>query len=114
VGSLRLVPLAQGLTDFEAKVLTAQLGAEGIIWQVRGVVDSVYPLGDIDVLVPADELDVARPLVQASRSGAAGDLSIDEDERGGAGPAFRGTWWFGAALIGLATTFLLMRMLALG
>jgi hypothetical protein len=31
VGSLHLVPLAQGLTDFEAKVLTAQLGAEGII-----------------------------------------------------------------------------------
>jgi len=111
VGSLQLVPLAQGLTDFEAKVLTAQLGAEGIIWQVRGVVDSVYPLGDIDVLVPIDELDAARPLLLGGSAGP-DDGSIDGDPLyGDAG--YRGTWWFGAALIGLASTFFFMRLLAL-
>ena len=52
--------MAQGLSDFEAKVITARLGADGILWELRGVVDSVYPLGGIDVLVPLDELAAAR------------------------------------------------------
>jgi hypothetical protein len=82
VGSLHLVPLAQGLTDFEAKVLTAQLGAEGIIWQVRGVVDSVYPLGDIDVLVPLDELEAARPLLVSPRPSDDRSRATDPAESG--------------------------------
>jgi hypothetical protein len=109
VGSLRLVPLARGLTDFEAKVLTAQLGAEGIIWQVRGVVDSVYPLGDIDVLVPLDELDAARPLLMGSPRPA--------EERVDASPGYdryRNRWWFGAVVMAMATTFFFMRLLAFG
>jgi hypothetical protein len=52
--------VAQGLSDFEAKVVTARLGADGILWELRGIVDGVYPLGGIDVLVPVDELAAAR------------------------------------------------------
>jgi hypothetical protein len=58
-----MVPLATGLSDFEAKMLTARLGAEGFLWQLRGVVDSVYPLGGIDVLVSDGELPEARELL---------------------------------------------------
>lgn len=57
---LHLVPVATGLSDFEAKLLAAQLGSEGILWQTRGIVDSIYPFGGIDVLVPAGQLDDAR------------------------------------------------------
>jgi hypothetical protein len=68
VSRLQLAPVAQDLTDFEAKVVTARLGADGIIWQLRGVMDGMYPLGGIDVLVPVDELEEAR----ASLRGEAG------------------------------------------
>src|SRR4051812_8757154 len=60
VSRLQLAPVAQDLTDFEAKVVTARLGADGILWELRGVVDSLYPLGRIDVLVPVDELEEAQ------------------------------------------------------
>ena len=110
MGSLHLVPLAQGLTDFEAKVLTAQLGAEGIIWQVRGVVDSVYPLGDIDVLVPLDELEAARPLL--TRAPGPTDDGGPVDAMGAVAAnapddRYRNRWWFGAVVMAMATTFFL-------
>ena len=73
-----MVPLATGLSDFEAKVLTARLGADGIIWQVRGVLDSVYPIGATDVLVPDAELDAAR-LVAEVDALLAGDLAARSD-----------------------------------
>ena len=114
MGSLQLVPLAQGLTDFEAKVLTAQLGAEGIIWQVRGVVDSVYPLGDIDVLVPLAELDAARPLVMGSPRPGDDGARGDPLEARRADHRYRNRWWFGAVVMATATTFFFMRLLAFG
>ncbi|MFN0088763.1 MAG: hypothetical protein ACKVWR_00615 [Acidimicrobiales bacterium] len=48
---------------FEAKVLAARLGAEGIVWQLRGNVDSVYPLGGVDVLVAAGDADRAQEML---------------------------------------------------
>ena len=50
-------------SPMEARVLTARLGAEGIIWEVRGSVDGPLALGPIDVLVDADEFDAARELL---------------------------------------------------
>lgn len=58
-----MVPVARDLSDFEAKVLTARLGADGIIWQLRGIVDGMYPLGGIDVLVPTNEYEEARAVL---------------------------------------------------
>jgi hypothetical protein len=59
-----MVPLACTRSPFEARVLTARLGADGIVWELRGgSPDSVYPLGAIDILVAEDDLDRARELL---------------------------------------------------
>ncbi len=58
-----MVLLATLSDSFEAKCLAARLGAEGVLWQLRGAVDGVYPLGTVDLLVDADDLDVARELL---------------------------------------------------
>jgi hypothetical protein len=114
VSRLQLAPVAQGLSDFEAKVVTARLGADGILWEVRGVVDSLYPLGGIDVLVPVDELESARVSLRGDGPGTAGaaepagggheppeDVSGLDD--GGHGSTGARRWWVTAAVvIGLA------------
>jgi hypothetical protein len=140
VDHLQLVPLATGLSDFEAKVLTARLGAEGIIWQFRGIVDSVYPLGGIDVLVPVDELDDARTLLQMmaedgavyENHGSAGRAHPDHDHDHGFGfgvdadepdaswdrhrttGSYRASRWFATVLLAVMLMFLVVRMFALG
>jgi hypothetical protein len=140
VDHLQLVPLATGLSDFEAKVLTARLGAEGIIWQFRGIVDSVYPLGGIDVLVPADELDDARTLLQImaedravyENHGSTGRAHPDHDLEFGLDPghdaeesdapwdrdratgSYRASRWFATVLLAVMLMFLVVRMFALG
>src|SRR5215831_16158140 len=44
VDRLHMVPLACELSPFEARVLAARLGAEGVVWELRGG-SSVYPVG---------------------------------------------------------------------
>ncbi len=113
-----LVLLASGLSDFEAKVLTARLGAEGIVWQVRGIVDSVYPLGDIAVLVREDELAEAMTMLSPTGEATWGhDDGWSAQDQGGrelASDSYRRRWWLRALLIGALTTFFLMRLLAFG
>lgn len=58
-----MVPLTTVATAFEARVLAAHLGAEGIVWELRGNVDGPYPMGPVLVLVAEDELAVAREVV---------------------------------------------------
>ena len=50
---------------FEARVLAARLGADGILTELRGnALDSVYPFpGEVDVYVPADDFEVAKELL---------------------------------------------------
>lgn len=108
-----MVPLATGLSDFEAKVLTARLGADGIIWQLRGVVDSVYPIGEIDVLVPDAELDDAMALL-------VGALDLDPDDphelvdATAAAPANGWSWWVAALVLGATGLFFCARLFAVG
>jgi hypothetical protein len=47
---------------FEAKVLAARLGAEGIVWELRGASD-VYPVGRSHVYVDEGDLESARELL---------------------------------------------------
>lgn len=62
---VRLVPLVWVSDPFEAKVLAARLGAEGIVWQLRGNVDSLYPVGGgVEVLVDEADLPQARELLE--------------------------------------------------
>ncbi len=60
-----MVPVLRVPDAFSAKVVAARLGADGIVWQLRGAVDGPYPVGAIDVLVDADDADVARELLGA-------------------------------------------------
>jgi len=67
MGRVDLVPLVRLSSPFEAKVLAARLGSEGFMVQLRGSIDSVYPVGDVVVLVAADELADAQALLDADR-----------------------------------------------
>jgi hypothetical protein len=104
-----MVPLTTAATPFAARVLAAHLGAEGIVWELRGSVDGPYPLGPVEVLVAEGDLDLAREIV--TEHGAGGDAPV---ERAGRGPArsARGLWVV-LALVLLTAAVLLGRLLAL-
>jgi hypothetical protein len=122
--------VAQDLTDFEAKVVTARLGADGILWELRGIVDSMYPLGGIDVLVPVDELEAAQHsllgepgvpdgvVTPVERDGT-GDFEETGDHRGSTArppvprpPGAPRRWWLTAAVIVGVAAFCATRIVA--
>ena len=53
----------------QARILAARLGAEGLLWQLRGE-SSVYPMTPVEVLVEADGLATARALLSAAAADA--------------------------------------------
>ncbi|CAN5839853.1 hypothetical protein BH24ACT3_BH24ACT3_11770 [soil metagenome] len=61
-----MVAVATAQDAFEAKVIAARLGSDGIVWQLRGGVDGVYPIGTVEVLVTEDDADEARALLAAT------------------------------------------------
>ena len=65
MAELRMVRLVTVGDGFEAKLLAARLGSEGVVWQLRGGVDGPYPMGPVDVLVEAERLEEARELLTA-------------------------------------------------
>jgi len=61
-----MVPVAKVADAFSARVLSARLGSDGIVTQLRGGgVDGPYPIGDVEVLVSASDLDMAREILLA-------------------------------------------------
>jgi hypothetical protein len=61
-----MVPVLRVADGFTARVVAARLGSEGVMTQLRGGgIDSPYPMGDVEVLVPAEDLDLARELLLA-------------------------------------------------
>jgi Putative prokaryotic signal transducing protein len=74
-----MVPLTTVANPLAARILAAHLGAEGIVWQLRGNVDGPYPVGPVEVLVPADDLEVARAVVA---SADADGVTVADDEPG--------------------------------
>lgn len=88
-----MVPLTTLMSAFEAKVVVARLGSDGIVCELRGAVDSMYPVGNVTVLVPVTDLETARALLMADDvedafvgfanppgSGTADDLWFDSDD----------------------------------
>jgi hypothetical protein len=123
VDGLHLVPVATGVSDFEAKLFAARLGADGILWQTRGIVDSIYPFGGIDVLVPADQLDDARQVLALMAESAPTGVAMTPVGSTGSGPvAFasaarddgRPPLWFAVAAAGAVLAMAMVRVLALG
>jgi hypothetical protein len=108
VGNVRMVPLVTGSTPFAAKVLVARLGAEGILWELRGEVDSIYPVGrGVDVLVAEDDADAARELLLGDEVDAALDEEWEPTPRGGA------SWWLVVVALVLLVTFTTVRLVGL-
>ncbi len=63
-------PRLQNLTtvtgSFHGRVLAARLGAEGVVVVLKGVSEGPYPLqGAVEVLVPAEQLALAREILLA-------------------------------------------------
>jgi hypothetical protein len=80
-----MVRVATASGPFEAKLLAARLGADGIVWELRGGVDSIYPMGPIEVLVAPGDAALARVLLAPEAP-----LDPDDDAGGGAMGARRG------------------------
>lgn len=67
---------------FHARVIAARLGSDGIVTQLRGAVDGVYPLlGEVRVYVDEDDLPVARELLLADEVESAFEQA-EPDETG--------------------------------
>jgi Putative prokaryotic signal transducing protein len=102
-----MVHLATVQSSFEAKVIAARLGAEGIVWELRGNVDGPYPMGPVAVLVDADDLDVARELLLVEEVESSFE---DAGDRSARPPLF--IWLAVAAVVVVATSALLRMLVA--
>src|SRR4051812_6689051 len=58
-----MVRLATVRSTFHARVIAARLGSEGIVTDLRGNVDGIYPMGDVHVFVPEEDLSDAQELL---------------------------------------------------
>jgi Putative prokaryotic signal transducing protein len=106
-----MVPLTTVASPIAARILAAHLGSEGIVWELRGNVDGPYPLGPVEVLVAADDLDLARELLVAPEP-----LPLDDPAHDPGAPAPRAsgrTRWLVLVVGLLAAALLFGRLLAL-
>jgi Putative prokaryotic signal transducing protein len=62
---MQMVRLTTCADGFEARVLAARLGADGIVWSLRGGHDGPFAIGEVDVLVDADDYALARQLLES-------------------------------------------------
>jgi hypothetical protein len=72
-----MVHLASVDTVFAAQVLVARLGAEGIVWELRGAT-GIYPVGRTHVYVDEADLELARQLLLSDAVEAVFDDEGDE------------------------------------
>jgi hypothetical protein len=96
---LRTVPNA-----FHAQVIAARLGADGIITQLRGGVDAIYPVGEVAIYVPESEFESARELL----------LADEVESAFVAQPARESAWrhrrWLAAVALGLLVLLFALQM----
>jgi hypothetical protein len=75
---VRVTTVANPVT---ARILAAQLGAEGVVWQLRGM-DDLYPLGPVELLVDEADFEVAREVLTAVTADRpdADDPAVPDDQ----------------------------------
>jgi hypothetical protein len=92
------VAVATASSAFEARVLQARLASEGIRCELRGGLDGPYPVGPVQVLVPADDAPAVRELLLVDQVEAVFEEPA-WDGAGRAGPALDRPWLLGAAAL---------------
>jgi hypothetical protein len=75
MAAIEMVRLLTTLDQFEARVLAARLGAEGILWELRGGHDGPYPMGAVHVFVESADLERAHELIASTEP-----LPVDADD----------------------------------
>ena len=94
-----MVRLATVRSTFHARVIAARLGSEGIVTDLRGNVDGIYPVGDVHVFVAEEDLPEAQELLFVDDI----ESSFDEDGDGDFDvSAPRELWVFLVAVVLLA------------
>ena len=73
-----MVLLTTVRNSFHARVIAARLGAEGFVTELRGNVDGMYPVGDVQVFVTEDDYEPARELLLADEVESAFDGPNDD------------------------------------
>ena len=77
----RMVRLATVNSSFHARVIAARLGSEGIVTDLRGNVDGLYPVGNVHVYVDQEDLAEAQELLMVDEVESAfdepDDVSLD-------------------------------------
>jgi hypothetical protein len=73
-----MVRLATVGTTFHARVIAARLGSEGIVTDLRGNVDGIYPMGDVHVFVAEEDLPEAQELLLVDEVEAVFDDDVDD------------------------------------
>ncbi len=107
---IRMVPLVTVGSAFQARVLVARLGSEGIVTSLQGAVDGPYPFGDVHVHVDAEDLELARQLLLADEVEEAFTDGVDHaNVRRFAGLP---PWVAIIAIIGIAVASSLARVLS--
>jgi hypothetical protein len=73
-----MVRLATVPSTFHARVIAARLGAEGIVTDLRGNVDGIYPMGDVHVFVAEEDLPSSKELLMADEVESAFDDPVSD------------------------------------
>ena len=97
VQGLRMVHLLTVSSSFQAQVIAARLGSEGIVTELRGAVGGPYPFGDVAVYVADDGLESARELMLADEVEASFEESPFEASAQSVTPAW--VPWVAAAML---------------
>ena len=94
-----MVRLATVSSSFHARVIAARLGVDGIVTDLRGNVDGVYPVGDVHVFVGEDDLPEAQEILMVEDVESAFDAP--EDPADFAAP--KELWLVLGAIVAMAT-----------
>ena len=94
----RMVRLATVGTSFHARVIAARLGSEGIVTDLRGNIDGLYPVGDVHVYVDQEDLEEAREILLVDDV----ESAFDEPEDAGEARTPPALWLVLGAIVVLA------------
>jgi len=106
-----MVPLTTAANPLAARILAAHLGAEGIVWELRGNVDGPYPIGPVEVLVAEEDLAVARQVVVEQEPEPLDAVDVEHDVDGALDQQAPRALWVLLAVVLLTAAVLLSRLL---